>query len=104
MICPGCDRWRKSAASALVLLAAWVVTACPPAPRPPDPPASATASAAAAEPIGPRPELAAPTPYRAPKPQIFRAAGGLTVWLVERRGLPLVSLCLAIPYGSAEDP
>ena len=34
--------------------------------------------------LGPKPQLAAPTPYRAPKPTIYKTAEGLEVWLVER--------------------
>ena len=43
-------------------------------------------------------------PFEPPAPQVFTVANGMTVWLLERRGLPLVAATLAIPTGSAADP
>src|SRR6185436_19671888 len=39
-----------------------------------------------------------------PTPQVFKAANGMTVWLIERHALPLVSATVMIPVGSSADP
>ncbi len=57
-----------------------------------------------ADPLGERPKLAAPKPFEPAPPQVFQTASGLTVWLVERPELPIVSASIVIPYGSAIDP
>lgn len=51
-----------------------------------------------------RPRLAPPVPYKAPEPEVYRTAEGLTVWLLHRPALPVVSMSLSIPVGSADDP
>jgi predicted Zn-dependent peptidase len=66
-------------------------------PAPPRPPVSA-------DPLGPRPQVQAPSPYAPPNPRVFKLADGMTVWLVERHDVPLVSLAIAVPRGSAADP
>jgi zinc protease len=59
---------------------------------------------AAPDTLGPKPTLAPPAPFTPPAPQMFTTANGMTVWLLERRGLPLVAVSLAIPIGAAADP
>ena len=54
--------------------------------------------------LGPKPTLAPPATFTPPAPQMFATANGMTVWLLERRALPLVSVSLAIPIGAAADP
>lgn len=56
------------------------------------------------DPIGPKPPLGSPKAFDLPPPSVFNAANGMTVWLVERHSLPIVSASLAIPYGAASDP
>ena len=47
----------------------------------------------------------APTPsFEPPRPQRGRLANGLNVLVVERRGLPIVALGLALNTGGADDP
>lgn len=61
--------------------------------------------AAPAEPIGSaRPELQAPKAFEPPTPVVFKTANGMNVWLLERHTLPMVSVTLALPHGSASDP
>ncbi len=43
-------------------------------------------------------------PLKLPHVAERKLLNGLTLWLVERRGLPLVSMCLAVRGGSAMDP
>ncbi len=57
-----------------------------------------------ADPLGERPSLDKPVPFKAVAPEVFRTAEGLTVWLVPRPALPVVSISLSVPTGSADDP
>jgi zinc protease len=75
--------------------------AVPPAVTTPPPVAT---SAAQADPLGPRPEIAPSKPFEPPAPQVFKTANGITIWLLERHALPLVSVMLIVPSGSAADP
>lgn len=64
-----------------------------------------TATAVAATGIGSKPPtLGAPKPFEPPAPVVFQGPGGITVWLVERPQLPIVSATVIVPYGSASDP
>lgn len=72
-----------------------------PAPPPPRPPEVA---ARIASPLDERPTLRAATAFAPTLPEVFTTSNGLTVWLVERHTLPLVSATLTVPAGSAEDP
>ncbi|MBW2454597.1 MAG: insulinase family protein [Deltaproteobacteria bacterium] len=56
------------------------------------------------DPLGERPQLAAPKPYQAPTPQVYETNQGIQVWLLERPNLPMVSMALSVPCGSANDP
>lgn len=89
---------------ALAALAAFVLTACEEHLPPPSTPAPPIAEEAK-DPIGPeKPQLSAPKAFEPPAPVVFTAANGVTVWLLERHTLPMVSVTLALPYGSASDP
>ncbi len=73
------------------------------------PPPAPVASAPEAAPqeidrLGPRPALGAARDVRVPPPVVFKTANSVTVWLVERHALPLVSVTIALPAGSASDP
>jgi predicted Zn-dependent peptidase len=80
----------------------------PPPVLPPTPPPVVTAPVAppvvAPDPLGPKPALAPAKAFEPPAPQVFTAANGMTVWLLERHALPLVAVMVAIPTGSAADP
>lgn len=89
------------------------VSACgsnpPPAPAAPRPVVPVAAvpqptATAPADPLGPKPEVLLPPPYIPPAPIVYTSTNGLTVWLVERHGLPVVSFTMVIPNGSANDP
>jgi len=50
------------------------------------------------------PALPAPAAWAPPAVDVWRAANGLTVWHVEQRQAPLVSLSLVLPTGADADP
>lgn len=54
--------------------------------------------------FGAKPALAAPKAFEPPSPSIAKAPNGMTLWLLERKTLPLVSATIAVPRGSAADP
>lgn len=70
------------------------------APRPAAPPDAGPP----ADPLGPRPDLGEPAAYAPPVPVRYEREGGLTVWLLERHGLPIVSMQVVVPAGSSHDP
>ena len=63
-----------------------------------------TPPASAVDVLGPKPTLGAPKPFTPPQVDVFQTKNGLTVWLVERHGLPIVSIALVVQGGSASDP
>ncbi len=67
-------------------------------PTPPAPPP------APADPMGDRPALAAPAPFTPPVPVAYQRANGMTVWILERHTLPIVSIEVVVPAGAAYDP
>jgi zinc protease len=69
------------------------VTAQPPPPPPPPP-----------DPLGPKPDVAPPAAFAPPAPKVFQGPNGMTVWLLERHALPIVSIDVVVPYGAASDP
>jgi predicted Zn-dependent peptidase len=95
-------RALRSMGLALGLALAGCEENLPPPITPPTPTAEPTAEAV--DPVGQKPALPAPKPFEPPAPVAFKAANGMTVWLVERHALPMVSATLSIPYGSASDP
>lgn len=54
--------------------------------------------------LGPRPIPGPPVAFHPEAPQVFDGPAGSKVWLYERHSLPLVSLAIAVPYGSASEP
>jgi predicted Zn-dependent peptidase len=94
-----------------LLLALAGLLACSANPEPilvPPPPASAVPSSGASElpqaaPVEERPEVADPGPFVPPSPEVFEGPGGSKVWLLERHGLPLVSLVALVPNGASAD-
>ncbi len=91
------------------LAGAWGVSACSTNPPPvlvPVPPSSAVASSSAEPPpdaLGARPAVADATPYVPPVPEVFDGPGGSKVWLLERHGLPLVSIVAVASRGAADE-
>ncbi len=64
----------------------------------------ASGDAGVADPLGPRPTLAAPAPFKPATPTVYTTASGLTVWLLERHALPMVAVTVSIPTGASSDP
>lgn len=100
--------------TAFIFAGAFTIVGCeenlpaPAVPTAPPPIASALATSAPLPPAGPdplgaKPTLAPPKAFDPTAPQVFTAANGMTVWLLERRALPLVAVTLAIPTGAAAD-
>ncbi|HEY3815575.1 MAG TPA: pitrilysin family protein [Polyangiaceae bacterium] len=93
------------AASALVGTASCGGQAPPP--KPPPPAAASAAAPPAAPPpdvLGPRPEPGLPAAFLPPAPVVFTATNGMTVWLLERHGAPVVACDITVPSGAASDP
>jgi len=57
-----------------------------------------------ADPLGPRPIPPPPPAFTPPGPEQFEGPGHSRVWLLERHGLPLVTIVVVVPYGSAAEP
>ena len=60
--------------------------------------------AAPLDPLGVRPEAPTPPAFQPPAPVVFRATNGITVWLLERHAVPMVSINITVPSGSSTDP
>lgn len=56
------------------------------------------------DPLGPKPVPQASVDFEPPVPEVFDGPAGSKVWLLRRTTLPIVSLAVAVPYGSASDP
>jgi zinc protease len=104
---------RAAAGSvAVVVLAALCASSCGGAPSAPvasrsEPlPAApaAPASSAPSDALGPRPVPAGAQAFVPPAPQVLEGPGKSKVWLLERHGLPLVTVAIVVPYGSAAEP
>lgn len=107
---------RARLAIALRLALACALAACaaespprpiaPPAPPPAPParPAPPAPVAVEADPLGPRPALPPPAPFTPPVPQVYTRPSGLTVWLLERHALPVVSVEMVVQAGASSDP
>ena len=83
------------------------MTPPPPFPTAPTPTASASTSAAATaspDSIDNKPPVATAKAFEPPAPEVVKLPNGMTVWLLERHTLPLVSVSLALSVGSANDP
>jgi zinc protease len=57
-----------------------------------------------ADALGPRPAVSAAPRFSPPVPVVYTRSDGMTVWLLERRTMPLVAVDLVVPAGSARDP
>ena len=102
------------AALAAALGALGPLAACGGSAPPPQPPPSAVARASAPaappeppappDPLGPRPTTPMPPAFLPPSPAVFQATNGITVWLLERHQLPIVSCDMTVPVGASSDP
>jgi predicted Zn-dependent peptidase len=98
----------------LARLATVVVVSCafacggasqvPPPPAPPPPASAAPQASATPDPLGPRPVPQAPVAYVPPEPRVLEGPGRSKVWLLERHNLPLATVAVVVPYGSALEP
>jgi len=98
---------RPAALPWLVVVAAGCAAQPPPMPAPVAPAPSPSVPAAvssAPDPLGPRPEPPAPAPFIPPSPSVSTAANGISVWLLERHEVPIVSCDITVPVGASSDP
>ena len=103
---------RPAASLPLSLVVSLCLAACggdaPPPPVTPRPTVTATppapAPVAPADPLGARPGLPPPPPFAPPIPASYTRSNGMTVWLLERHALPIVSVQIVVPAGAAADP
>ncbi len=92
--------------------AAFVVAACArdaraPASAPAAPVASSSPAAvaeAARDELGSRPQTPMPPAFLPPAPSVFQSNGGVTVWLLTRPEVPIVSCDMTVPSGASSDP
>jgi len=75
------------------------VTPQPAVTAPPPPP-----PAAPVDPLGARPTVSPPPPFVPPTPVAYTRPNGLTVWLLQRHTLPIVSMQIVVPAGASSDP
>ncbi|MDP9037317.1 MAG: insulinase family protein [Myxococcota bacterium] len=68
--------------------------------------ASAAVSSAVVPPdaLGPRPPTPMPAAFLPPSPAVFRSVGGISVWLLTRAEVPIVSCDMTVPTGASSDP
>lgn len=72
------------------------------APPPPAPP-PVEAPAPPVDPLGPLPEVGPEVPFAVPVPETASLSNGASVWVLPKPGLPLVTVTLTVPGGSATD-
>lgn len=80
------------------------LTPAPPLAPPLDPSPISAVVTGSVDALGPKPTLGVPVAFEPPVPEVFTLPSGMTVWLVERHALPMVSVTLAVPSGAAADP
>jgi predicted Zn-dependent peptidase len=99
-----------ASARVLALVAAAGAAACheqaPAAPPPAPPPAAAAPPppSSTVDPLGPRPQTPEAPAFLPPTPTVMHLASGLTVWLLERHQVPVVSCDITVPTGASMDP
>lgn len=88
----------------LVLVALSAVAAGPKKPPEPAPPPAPEAPPAPVDPLGPMPELGPPVQFVPPAPATLDLPNGASLWVIEDHQLPLVTVTVSVPGGSATDP
>jgi zinc protease len=68
------------------------------------PPKPAPTAVASPDVLGERPVPERPPAYVPPAPVVVTTKSGLTVWLLERHTLPIVSVSVVVPGGASVDP
>lgn len=94
-----------------LLLGALLPAACSSNPEPilvPPTPTSSSSAIVSSQPaiadfLGERPVVATPEPFLPPVPEVFDGPEGSKVWLLERHGLPLLSIAAVVPSGASSD-
>jgi zinc protease len=87
------------------LVACGAQTPAAPAPLLATPAASASAHVSPApDALGSKPPTLPSPPFLPPSPTVDLAPGGLTVWLLERHEVPIVSCDMTVPTGASSDP
>jgi len=66
--------------------------------------AAPSASPSIPDPLGARPQPPPPPAFLPPSPAVATAPGGVTVWLLERHEVPIVSCDVTVPTGASSDP
>jgi len=92
------------------VLAAFACGAPSKAPAPPPSEVAAPSASAASpeanavsDPLGPRPNPRPPVAFVPPEPRVLEGPGHSKVWLIERHSLPLATIAVVVPYGSANE-
>ncbi len=78
-----------------------VLVGCAPKPVPPPPPVVAVE---VPDPLAARPAIGAPVDFAPPAPEVATLSNHAGLWVINRPALPLVSVVLHVPGGSALDP
>ena len=76
----------------------------PVAPQPPPVAPAPPPPTAPVDPLGARPPLPPPPPFVPPVPVTYTRPNGMTVWILERHALPIVSVQVVVPAGASQDP
>lgn len=74
------------------------------APKPVAPPPVAAVEAPPPDPLATRPQIGAPATFTPPSPEVGALSNRAGLWVINRPALPLVSVVLHVPGGSAMDP
>ncbi len=106
--------WSRPSVLLLALAAMACGAASPAAPQEPThavasaapsaQPSAAPGSSSPPDVLGARPETPPPALYVPPTPTVSQGTNGITVWLLERHSVPVVSCDITIPSGASSDP
>jgi zinc protease len=101
-------RWPRAVPPSALALIACGGAAPPPVSSPPplSPPTASKAEAPppASDSLGPRPATPMPSTYLPPSAEVVAGPKGITLWLLERHQVPIVSCDLTVPSGASSDP
>lgn len=88
---------------ALLLLSSLAFAKSAKKPEPPPAPPPVEAPAPPPDPLGALPEVGPEVPFAVPVPETASLSNGASVWTIPQPGLPLVTVTLTVPGGSATD-